>query len=105
MDIAQAQQQRQFVHVDGFSQLFLPISNSPSQNASKIMSLTSRSPWSTQLAQTIVQALGEVKVEKPCLFIEGLDFLLAAGEDSITANEILTLLSSLTEVPPVKCQF
>ena len=65
------------------------------------MTLTIRSSWATQLAQTITQALDEVKVEKPCLFIEGLDFLLAAGEDFITPNEILTLLSSLTEVPPI----
>jgi len=68
------------------------------------MTLTSRSSWSTQLAQTIVQALGEVKVEKPCLFIEGLDSLLAAGEESITANEILTLISSLTEVHSLDLQ-
>jgi hypothetical protein len=69
------------------------------------MTLTIRSPWSTQLAQAIVQAFGEVKVEKPCLFIEGLDLLLAAGEDSISANEILTLLSTLAEVPPLNYQF
>ena len=103
VDLGQAQRQGQFVFVDGFSQLFLPISSSTSGSKlgnCKTWTLTSRSPWSTQLSEIIVQALGEVKGEKPSLFIEGLDLLLAAGQDSITANEIIALVSSLSEVSP-----
>jgi elongator complex protein 6 len=62
------------------------------------MTLTSQSSWSTQLAQVLVKALGELQVEKKSLFMDGLDFFLAAGEDNIAANEILTLLSTLSEV-------
>ena len=81
--------------MDGFSHLFLPPSN---YDPSMSINLTNRSAWSTHIARVIVKALGEVKVEKPCLFIDGLDFILAAGEDQITAIEILTLLSCISEV-------
>ena len=64
------------------------------------MTLTAGSPWSTQLAQCTVKALGQIQVAKSSLFIQGLDLLLAAGDEtSITAPEILTLLSTLTHVP------
>jgi hypothetical protein len=45
-----------------------------------------------------MQALGEIKSEKPALFIDGLDFLLAASGEHLSANELLALLSNLSEV-------
>jgi hypothetical protein len=63
------------------------------------MTLNSRLSWGTQLAQTIVNATNQLQGEKPALFIQGIDFLLAAAAaEEINANEILTLLSSLSEV-------
>jgi hypothetical protein len=45
-----------------------------------------------------MKALGHLHPTKPALFIDGLDFLLAAGDGNITANDILTLLANLSEV-------
>jgi hypothetical protein len=98
VDITQAQLQRHLVFVDGSSQLFGPLTNSSPNTSNIKITLTSLSPWSMQLAQIIAKALGEVQAEKPTLFIEGLDFLLAAGENDITPVEILTVLSSLSQV-------
>jgi len=56
------------------------------------------SPWGVKLAEVILKALADVKTEKPALFIDGLDFLLAASGDHLTANELLALLSNLSEV-------
>jgi hypothetical protein len=56
------------------------------------------SVWGIRLAQVIMQALGEIKSEKPALFIDGLDFLLAASGEHLSANELLALLSNLSEV-------
>jgi hypothetical protein len=85
--------------MDGFSQLFQPIPNlSNAHFTNRTITLDSRASWSAQLAKNIIKALGEIKAEKPSLFIEGLDFLLASGGDDITANEILALLSVLSEV-------
>jgi hypothetical protein len=54
--------------------------------------------WGIKLAQVIMKALGEIKTEKPALFIDGLDFLLAASGEQLGANELLALLSNLSEV-------
>ena len=96
MDVLQAQQRKRFIYVDAFSQLFVPVPGA--QFSGPTLTLDSRSPWSTQLAQTIVNAKRQIGVEKPALLVEGLDFLLASGGDEITADEILTLVSSLSEV-------
>jgi hypothetical protein len=86
------------VFIDGFSQLFQPIAGLPNtQFVSRTITLDSRTSWAAQLAKNIVKSLGETKTERPSLFIEGLDFLLASGGDDITANEILALLSVLSE--------
>lgn len=45
-----------------------------------------------------MKALGHLYPTKPALFVDGLDFLLAAGDENITANDILTLLANLSEV-------
>jgi hypothetical protein len=37
---------------------------------------------------------------KTTLFIEGLDFLLAAGDGKLSVNEMLSLISTLSEVFP-----
>lgn len=98
MDVLQAQQRKKFIYVDAFSQLFVPVPGS--QPSGPTLSLDSHPPWATQLAQTIVNATKQIGVEKPALFIDGLDFLLAAGGAEITVDEILTLVSSLSEVSP-----
>jgi hypothetical protein len=56
------------------------------------------SEWGTKLAQVIMRVLSDIKTEKPALFIDGFDFLLAAGGEHLTANELLALLSNLSEV-------
>lgn len=56
------------------------------------------SVWGINLAQVIMKALGEMKTEKPALFIDGLDFLLATSEEHLSTNELLALLSNLSEV-------
>jgi hypothetical protein len=98
VDLLQAQQRKKFIYIDAFSQLFVPVPGS--QSSGQMLSLDSHPPWGTQLAQTIVNATKHISVEKPALFIDGLDFLLAAGGDEITVDEILTLVSSLSEVCP-----
>jgi hypothetical protein len=85
--------------VDGFSRLFLPPTTPPNPNdGSLAISLNEQSSWIIQLTQNILNALDTIKVAKPSLFIDGLDFVLAAGETNITANDILTLLANLSEV-------
>ena len=95
-DLAQAQHQGRFIFLDGFSRLFAPTTRSPGSNY-KTINLSSHTSWSHQLAQYITKALREVKGE-PALIIEGVDFLLAAGLDNITAPHLLSLLSLLSEV-------
>ena len=56
------------------------------------------SVWGVKLAQVIMKVLGEIKSDKPSVFIDGLDFLLAAGGDHLSANEVLALLSNISEV-------
>ena len=96
VDVLQAQQRQKFVYIDAFSQLFLSVPGV--QTTTPTLTLNSRSPWGTQLAQTIVNAVRRVEFDKPALFIEGLDFLLAAAGEEVTTDEILTLVSSLSEV-------
>src|SRR5271155_3071899 len=96
VDLLQAQRRKKFIYIDAFSQLFLPVPGV--QTATSSLSLNSRSPWATQLAQTIVNAVRQIDFDKPALFIEGLDFLLASAGEEVTADELLTLVSSLSEV-------
>ena len=85
--------------MDGFSQLFASVNSSlGTHDPARVISFTTRSSWSTTLAQSISKALGDIRSDNPALFIEGLDFFLAAGEESITTIETITLLSNLSEV-------
>ena len=56
------------------------------------------SSWGVELAEVILKAVADVNTQKPALFIDGLDLLLAASGDNLTANELITLLSNLSEV-------
>jgi elongator complex protein 6 len=96
VDLLQAQQRQKFIYIDAFSQLFLSFPGV--QTTTPTLTLNSRSPWGTQLAQAIVNAVRRVEFDKPALFIEGLDFLLAAAGEEVNTDEILTLVSSLSEV-------
>jgi hypothetical protein len=62
-------------------------------------------PWRVKLVQVIAKALEDIKTEKPALFIDGLDFLLAASGDNLTAIELLALLSNLSEVTQLGTRF
>ena len=83
--------------MDGFSRLFLP-TPANTNDGSMTISLNVRSSWIEQLTQHILKAFADIKAKKISLFIDGLDFLLAAGDGNITANDILTLLANLSEV-------
>ena len=95
-DLVQAQNQGKFIFLNGFSRLFLPTPKSQLGDY-KTVTLSMQKPWIDQIIQSILKALAEIK-GRPALIIEGLDFLLAAGPDNITAPQLLTLVSLLSEV-------
>lgn len=95
--MAQCTQQNRFVYVDGFSRLFLPNAT----QTSSVLTLGSQSKWILSIAQIILLALDTLQTEKKSLFIEGLDFVLAAGSENITPLDILTTISVLSEVNPL----
>jgi hypothetical protein len=96
-DLNQARQQRRLVFIDGCSRLFGPLPKFAQSDGSTILTLTGDSAWIEQIGQSVMKAIGTLR-SRPSLIIEGLDFLLAAAQDKITATCLLRFLSTLTEV-------
>ena len=91
--MSSATQQGRFMFSDGFSRLFsLETHEDCSLNT---LILDSKIPFITTLTQCILKALSTQK-RKPTLFIEGLDFLLAAT--NISPNDLLGLLANISSV-------
>ena len=93
-DLYQLQQQGRFIFLDGFSKLFAPTSQTTDY---KTITLTGEATWIDIISRVIMKAISEIK-GRPALFIEGLDLLLAAGPDDISASQVLACLSLLSEV-------
>lgn len=78
--------------IDGFSRLF----SGEKQEKLDTITVDVKTPIISTLTQCILKALGTQK-GKPTMFIEGLDFLLAAT--NISPNDLLGLLSNMSTVP------
>ena len=83
--------QGRFIFIDGFSKLF----SGEKQERLDTITVNAKIPIITTLTQCILAALATQK-GKPSMFIEGLDFLLAAT--NISPNDLLGLLSNISTV-------
>jgi hypothetical protein len=93
VDLSQVQISRRLKFLDATSNLFSGLKQDPT-----LFSFTSQNPSIAQLADAILNGLGDFQGSRPSLFLEGLDFLLAAGENEVSPIQILSLISSLSDV-------
>jgi hypothetical protein len=93
IDLSQVQMSRRLKFLDATSNLFSGLKQQPNS-----LSFTSQNLLIAQLANAILNGLGDFQGSKPSLFLEGLDLLLAAGENEVSPIQILSLISSLSDV-------
>jgi hypothetical protein len=97
VDLSSIKGQGRFLFIDGFSGLFSG-EKQEKQERLDMITVDPKEPIILILTQHILKAL-ETQKGRPTMFIEGLDFLLAAT--NISPNDLLGLLSNISSVTPL----